>query len=67
MIFTFKERPVELFEKNIEIKVMDTGKKFRDSALGIFTVCQFQVCLCCCFSLCYVRLMLGQSITSQVC
>ena len=38
MIFNFKERPVELFEKKLEIKVMDTGKKTRDTVIGVFSV-----------------------------
>jgi dysferlin len=38
LIFNFKERPVELFEKKLEIKVMSTGKKLRDCALGFFSL-----------------------------
>ena len=35
MIFNFKQRPVELFEKKIEFKVLNAGKK---KTIGVFSV-----------------------------
>ena len=39
LVFKFKQLPVELFEKTIELKVTDTERSYREAEIGSFKVC----------------------------
>ena len=71
-MFKFKQRPVELFDRKIELKILNTERALREATIGAFMVCLNHALSC---ILCLVlpvhlltnRWMLALCTMSQVC